>query len=103
MTHGKDRRQEYRRSMHAECKGLQQATRRLITSVIRTGVSVALFPVNGLPRKPQQHFYAAGREFTRGLAALVHGFVDGLEEMAKETNPSTTLGVGPYTQGNRTE
>ena len=103
MIHGKDRRQEYRRSMPAECKELQQATRRFITSVFRTGVSLALLPVNALPRKPQQHFYAAGREFTRGLASLVHGLVVGIEEMAKETKPSTTLGVGPHTEGNRTE
>src|ERR1700693_446978 len=103
MIHGKDRRQEYRRSMHAERKELQQATRRFITGVFRTGVSFALLPVNRLPRKPQQHFYAAGREFTHGLASLVHGLVDGIEEMAKDTKPSTTLGVGPYTRENRTE
>src|SRR6266571_8309383 len=103
MIHSKDRRQEYRRRMHAERKELQLAMRRFITRMIRTGVSVALFPVNSLPRKPQQHFYAAGREFTRGLASLVHGLVVGIEEMAKETKPSTTLGVGPHAEGNRTE
>ena len=103
MIHDKDGLQEYRRRMHAERKELQQVTRRFITSVFRTGVSVALFPVNRLPRKPQQHFHAAGCEFTRGLASLAHGFADGLEEMTKETNPSTTLGGGPHTEGNRTE
>src|SRR5690348_9016796 len=102
MIHGKDRRQEYRRSMHAERKELQQATRRFITRVIRTGISVALLPVNNLPRKPQQHFYAAGREFTHGLASLARGLVDGIEEMAKDTKPSTTLGVDPHTVVNRT-
>src|SRR2546425_13199585 len=65
--------------------------------------NVALFPVNRLPRKPQQHFHAAGCEFTRGLALLGHGLVDGIEEMTKETNPSTTLGDGPHTEGHRTE
>jgi len=89
--------------MHAERKELQQATRHFITHVFRTGVSLALLPVNRLPKKPQQHFYAAGREFTHGLASLVHGLVDGIEEMAKDTKPSTTLGVGPYTRENRTE
>jgi predicted unusual protein kinase regulating ubiquinone biosynthesis (AarF/ABC1/UbiB family) len=103
MIHGKDRLQEYKRRMHAERKELQQATRSFITSVFRTGVSVALFPVSRLPRKPQQHPHAAGCEFTRGLASLAHGFADGLEEMTKETNPSTTLGVGPHTEGNRTD
>ncbi len=103
MIHAKDRRQEYKRSIYAERKKLQQATRRFITSVIRAGVSVALFPVNALPRKPQQHFYAAGREFTRGLTSLVHGLFDGIEEMANKTNLSTTLGVGPHSKRNRTE
>lgn len=103
MIQGKDRRQEYRRRMLAERKELQQATRRFITNVFQTGVRVALFPVNALPRKPQQHFYAAGREFTHGLASLVHVLVVGIEEMAKETKPSTTLGVGPHTEGNRAE
>jgi predicted unusual protein kinase regulating ubiquinone biosynthesis (AarF/ABC1/UbiB family) len=101
MIHGKDRLQEYKRRMHAERKEL--ATRSFISGVFRTGVSVALFPVSRLPRKPQQHFHAAGYEFTRGLASLAHGFADGLEEMTKETNSSTTLGVGPHTEGNRTE
>ena len=76
MIHGKDRLQEYKRRIHAERKELQQATRSFITSVFRTGVSVALFPVSRLPRKPQQHFHAAGCEFTRGLASLAHGFAD---------------------------
>ncbi len=63
------------------------------------GKSVALLPVNRLPPKPRQHFHAAGREFTHGLATLVHGLADGIEEMAKDTNPSTTLGDGPHTDG----
>src|SRR3989440_8343525 len=102
MINGQDK-ERHRRSMHAERKELQQATWRFITSVFRTGVSVALFPVNRLLRKPQQHFHTAGWEFTRGLASLAHGFADGLEEMTKETNPSTTLGDGAHTEGNRTE
>jgi hypothetical protein len=99
MINGRDKQEGYRRSMDAERKELQQATRRFITSVFRTGVSLALLPVNRLPRKPQQHFHAAGREFTHGLATLVHGLADGIEEMAKDSNPSTTLGDGPHTDG----
>ena len=99
MIHDKDGLQEYRRRMHAERKELQQATRRFITSVIRTGISVALLPLNSLPRKPQQHFYAAGREFTHGLTSLIHGLADGIEKMAKETNPVTPPGEGPHPDG----
>jgi len=47
----------------------------------------------------EEHFQAAGREFTRGWASLVHGLADSLEEMAKDTNPSTTLGESPQTDG----
>ena len=85
--------------MDAEREELQQATKRFIRSMFRTGVSLAFLPVNRLPRKPQQHFHAAGREFTHGLATLIHGLADGIEEMAKDTNASTTLGEGPYTDG----
>jgi hypothetical protein len=77
--------------MNHEREELQQATQRFIRSMFRTGVSLALLPVNRLPRKPQQHFRAAGREFTRGWATLVREFADGLEEMAKDANPSTDL------------
>ncbi len=77
--------------MNTEREELQQATQRFIRSMFRTGVSLALLPVNRLPRKPQQHFRAAGREFTRGWATLVRELADGLEEMAKDANTSTDL------------
>ena len=99
MINGKDEREGQRRSIDAEHEELQQATRRFIRSVFRTGMSLALFPVNRLPPKPRQHFHAAGREFTHGWATLVHGLADGIEEMVKDTNPSTTLGEGPHTDG----
>ena len=89
MINGKDKQEGYRRSMDAERKELQQATRHFIRSMFRTGVSVALLPVNRLPRKPQQHFQAAGREFTRGLATLIHELADGLEEMAEDADTSS--------------
>ena len=99
MINGKDEREGQRRSIDAEHEELQQATRRFIRSVFRTGMSLALLPVNRLPPKPRQHFHAAGREFTHGWATLVHGLADGIEEMVKDTNPSTTLGEGPHTDG----
>ena len=95
MINGRQKQEGPRRTLDAEREELQQATKRFIRSVFRTGVSVAFLPINSLPRKPQQHFHAAGREFTRGLATLVHELANGIEEMAKETNPSTPLGEGP--------
>ena len=89
MINDKDNQEGHKRSIDAERKELQQATRHFIRSLFRTGVSVALLPVNRLPRKPQQHFQAAGREFTRGLATLIHELADGLEEMAEDADTSS--------------
>jgi hypothetical protein len=99
MINDKDKQEEQRQSTNAEREELQQATRRFIRSVFRSGVSVALLPVNRLPKKPQQHFYTAGREFTQGFATLLHELASGLEEMAKDTNTSTNLGENPPTKG----
>jgi hypothetical protein len=99
MINGREKQEGPRRTLDAEREELQQATKHFIRSVFRTGVRVAFLPINRLPRKSQQHFYAAGREFTHGLATLVHGLADGLEEMAKETNPSTPLGEDPSPDG----
>ena len=83
MTHEKDKQEEQRQTMHAEREELQQATRRFIRSLLRTGANVALLPVTRLPREPQRHFLAAGHEFTRGWAALIEEFAHGIEELVK--------------------
>ena len=85
--------------MNTEREELQQATRRFIRSVFRNGASLALLPVNRLPRKPRQHFHAAGREFAHGWAALIHGLADGIEEITKDANTSTNTGETPHTNG----
>jgi hypothetical protein len=85
--------------MDTEHKELQQATQRFIRSIFRTGVSLALLPVNRLPREPRQHFQAAGREFTHGLAKLVRTASDHLEEMAKDGDGPTNVGESPDTDG----
>lgn len=99
MINGHDKQEGQRRSMNAEREELQRATRRFIRSMVRTGVSVALFPVNRLPREPQQHFQTAGREFTLGVATLVHKLAEGLEERAKDASTSTSSEEGPHTPG----
>ena len=85
------------RSLHAEREELRQATGHLIRSIFRAGVSVALLPINTLPPRPRQYFHTAGREFTLGLAKLVHEFGDGLEEMARDVNVSTHIDEDPQT------
>jgi hypothetical protein len=90
-------RERHRRSMDAERQELQQATQHFIRSMFRTSVSLALVPVTRLPQKSQQHFQAAGREFTRGLATLVHGFAENLEEIAQDASRATEFEEGLHT------
>ena|SRR5947209_1985017 len=94
MINDKDKQEEHRRSMHVEREELQQAAKCLIRSMFRTGVSLAFVPVNRLPPKPQQHFRAAGREFAHGLATLIYGLAEGIEERAKDTGTSTNYAEG---------
>ena len=97
MIHTKDKQEEQRRAMQAEREELQQATRRFIGSLVRTGGSVALLPVTRLPREAQQHFLAAGREFTSGWAAMIREFADGIEGIAKQTSTPTHDGADAHT------
>ena len=99
MINDKNQQEGQRRSMDAERKELQQATRHFIRSVFRTGMSFALLPITSLPRKPQQHFQAAGREFTHGWVTLVRELADGFEELVKDANTSTPFGENPPTHG----
>lgn len=99
MTNSKDKQEAPQGRMDAEREELQQAAERLIRSMLRTGVSLALLPVNRLPPKPRQHFQSAGREFTRGLATLVRELADGLEGMAEDSNTATNFAKDPHTNG----
>src|SRR5258706_16101553 len=90
MINGQDK-ERHRRSMDAERQELQQTSQRFIRSMFRTNVSLALLPVTKLPRKSQQHFQAAGREFTHGLATLVHEFAENLEQIAQDTSKTTNF------------
>src|SRR5947209_20636372 len=98
MINGQDK-EKQRRSIRAEREELQQATKHFMRSMFRTGISLAFLPVNSLPQKTQQHFYAAGREFTHGVATLMHELANGIEEMTKDTSAPTTRGEGPHTYG----
>src|SRR5712692_5703468 len=99
MINGKNKQEGHRQSIDAEREELQQATQRFIRSLFRTGVSLALLPLHRLPREPQQHFQVAGREFTHGLATLVHELANGLEEMVKDANTSADLRESSETNG----
>jgi hypothetical protein len=89
MIDTKDKQEGRRRAMQAEREELPQATQRFIRSLTRTGGSVVLLPITRLPREPRQHFLAAGREFTRGWAALVREFASSIEGFAIVTSTPT--------------
>src|SRR5437870_3879016 len=95
MTDSKDKQERTGRRIDAEREELQQATERFMRSMLRTGVSLALLPVSWLPPQPQQHFQSAGREFTMGLATLVHELADGLEGMTGEANTPANTAEDP--------
>jgi hypothetical protein len=99
MIDTKDRHEEQRQTRQTEREELQQATRRFIRSLVRTGGSATLLPVTRMPREPRQHFLAAGREFTRGWAALARELADGIEEIAKETSTATHGGEDAQAPG----
>ena len=69
--------------LYAEREELAQATQQFVRSLFRAGVELALLPVNMLPPEPRQHFKAAGREFTRGLATLAHELADDFEKIVE--------------------
>jgi len=103
MINEKNEQERYTGNMHAEREELQQATRHFIRSLYRTGVSVALLPVNSLPRETHQHFRAAGQEFTRGWAALVREFADSIEEIASDSSRPTHHREDAHTSGEAEE
>lgn len=96
MINDENKQERQRPNRNTERGELQQATQRFIRSLFRTGVNVALLPVKRLPPEPQQHFQAAGREFTRGWATLVREFADRLEERAEDASTRTQLGADAH-------
>lgn len=73
-----------RSELRAEREELVQATQQFVRSLFRAGVELALLPVNMLPPEPRQHFKAAGREFSRGLATLAHELADNFDKAVEE-------------------
>jgi hypothetical protein len=81
---------EQRRRTQPEYEELKKATRQLMRSLVHTGKSLTLLPITSFPLEPRQHFLAAGREFTRGWAALVRELADGIDGIATETSAAAT-------------
>jgi hypothetical protein len=89
MTNDQNKRKVQSRKAPAEREEPQQPIRRFISSLIQAGVSLATIPVNMLPEEPRGHIQAAGRELTRGLAALTRELAESLEKAAEEPKEQT--------------
>jgi hypothetical protein len=51
---------------------VRHASEQFFRSLFRAGVHVAMAPMYVLPEESREHFFTAGREFTRGLSSLIH-------------------------------
>lgn len=65
------------------------SVRRLVNSAVRLSLGIAALPVNILPEKSRGHMksagrnlHLAGRDATKGVAALLHFVADNLEDVA---------------------
>jgi len=65
---------------------LKDASQHFLRTLLRAGVHLAMAPASLLPEEPREHFASAGREFTRGLATLVHELADNFEKIIEEVN-----------------
>ncbi|PWT71013.1 MAG: hypothetical protein C5B60_11490 [Chloroflexi bacterium] len=86
MMNTQDTKGDQRGRVPQEQAELREATRLFFRSLVHTGRNMTLLPVTRVPRESRQHFGAAGREFTRGWAALIRGFADRIDKVAKEAS-----------------
>ena len=93
-TQGKvqDKVEEQKLRGQLEREELKEAARHFFHSLVQTGKSAPLSPITRIPQKPRQHFLAAGREFTRGWAALIREFADGIDRFAAGGSVATRPG-----------
>jgi hypothetical protein len=65
---------------------VRHASEQLFRSLFRAGVHVAMSPVYALPEESREHFFAAGREFTRGLSTLAQEIADDFDKLVSRDN-----------------
>lgn len=65
---------------------VRQASEQFFRSLFRAGVHVAMAPVYILPEESREHFFAAGREFTRGLSSLAQEIADDFDKLVTREN-----------------
>jgi hypothetical protein len=60
---------------------VRHASEQFFRSLFRAGVHVAMAPVYVLPEESREHFFTAGREFTRGLSSLAQEIADDFDKL----------------------
>jgi len=65
---------------------VRHASEQFFRSLFRAGVHVAMAPVYVLPEESREHFFAAGREFTRGLSSLAQEIADDFDKLVTREN-----------------
>lgn len=65
---------------------VRQASEQFFRSLFRAGIHVALAPVYALPEESREHFFAAGREITRGLSSLAQEIADDFDKLVTREN-----------------
>ena len=62
---------------------VRHTSEQFFRSLFRAGVHVAMAPVYILPEESREHFFSAGREFTRGLSSLAQEIADDFDKLVK--------------------
>jgi hypothetical protein len=65
---------------------VRNASQQFFRSLFRAGVHLAMAPVYVLPEEPREHFFSAGREFTRGLSTLAQEIADDFDKIVSRDN-----------------
>lgn len=65
---------------------VRNISQQFFRSLFRAGVHIAMAPVYVMPEEPREHFFAAGREFTRGLSTLAQEIADDFDKLVSREN-----------------
>jgi cytosine/adenosine deaminase-related metal-dependent hydrolase len=84
MTLDNPRNEVQVRNVRVEGEDLQESAQQFLGSLLRAGTSLALLPINVLPRETRTHIQNAGRELTLGVASLTKELAKTLENIAED-------------------
>jgi hypothetical protein len=62
---------------------VRNASEQFFRTLFRAGVHAVMAPVYVLPEESREHFFTAGREFTRGLSSLAQEIADDFDKLVK--------------------